>query len=164
MKIIVSALLFALFAHTSESWSSNDALKENAKDTKAFTFQSSKKENFAEDWANEVVKFCEPVLIGKAKEELYKMKDLFEKYSELSLTFQGRIAGNIPRIYEALSTLAEDKQIEHIQMLALSTLLLSDALNPPNDIHALGETLLWIAGILTLVTGYNYLRAGLKHF
>ncbi len=51
-----------------------------------------------------------------------------------------------------------------IQMLALSILLISDALNPPNDIHALGETLLWIAGILTLVTGYNYLRAGLKHF
>jgi cardiolipin synthase (CMP-forming) len=27
----------------------------------------------------------------------------------------------------------------------------------------LGETLLWLAALLTMVTGYDYLRAGLKH-
>ena len=27
----------------------------------------------------------------------------------------------------------------------------------------IGETLLWLAAILTLVTGYDYLRAGLSH-
>jgi hypothetical protein len=30
-------------------------------------------------------------------------------------------------------------------------------------IVAIGETLLWIAALLTLVTGYDYLRAGLSH-
>jgi cardiolipin synthase len=28
---------------------------------------------------------------------------------------------------------------------------------------AIGETLLWLAAILTLITGYDYLRAGLSH-
>ena len=27
----------------------------------------------------------------------------------------------------------------------------------------LGETMLWVAALLTLVTGYDYLRAGLRH-
>jgi hypothetical protein len=27
----------------------------------------------------------------------------------------------------------------------------------------IGETLLWLAAILTLITGYDYLRAGLAH-
>jgi cardiolipin synthase (CMP-forming) len=30
-------------------------------------------------------------------------------------------------------------------------------------VAAIGETLLWIAALLTLVTGYDYLRAGLPH-
>jgi hypothetical protein len=28
---------------------------------------------------------------------------------------------------------------------------------------AIGETLLWAAALLTMVTGYDYLRAGLSH-
>jgi cardiolipin synthase len=30
-------------------------------------------------------------------------------------------------------------------------------------VEAIGELLLWIAAILTLMTGYDYLRAGLNH-
>jgi cardiolipin synthase len=30
-------------------------------------------------------------------------------------------------------------------------------------VTAIGESLLWIAAILTLVTGYDYLQAGLRH-
>ena len=30
-------------------------------------------------------------------------------------------------------------------------------------VAVIGETLLWLAALLTLVTGYDYLRAGLRH-
>jgi phosphatidylglycerophosphate synthase len=30
-------------------------------------------------------------------------------------------------------------------------------------VAAIGELLLWVAALLTLVTGYDYLRAGLPH-
>ena len=30
-------------------------------------------------------------------------------------------------------------------------------------VTAIGESLLWLAALLTLVTGYDYLRAGLAH-
>jgi cardiolipin synthase len=50
-----------------------------------------------------------------------------------------------------------------IQMVAIGVLLIGDA--GPNWIPVvpLGESLLWLAALLTLVTGYDYLRAGLKH-
>ncbi|MGE5268193.1 MAG: CDP-diacylglycerol--glycerol-3-phosphate 3-phosphatidyltransferase [Thiohalocapsa sp.] len=50
-----------------------------------------------------------------------------------------------------------------IQMVAIGFLIVGDAgpaLLPVKDI---GGTLLWIAALLTLVTGYDYLRAGLTH-
>jgi len=30
-------------------------------------------------------------------------------------------------------------------------------------VHAIGEAMLWIAALLTLVTGWDYLVAGLRH-
>ena len=49
------------------------------------------------------------------------------------------------------------------QILALSVLLIGDAgWSLVHPVEA-GLTLLWIAGILTVVTGYDYLRAGLRH-
>jgi cardiolipin synthase (CMP-forming) len=50
-----------------------------------------------------------------------------------------------------------------IQMVAISVLLVGDAGPSGIPVAALGETLLWLAALLTLVTGYDYLRAGLKH-
>ena len=50
-----------------------------------------------------------------------------------------------------------------IQMIAIATLLIGDAVPIRIPLAALGETLLWIAALLTLVTGYDYLRAGLTH-
>ncbi|MCG8691810.1 MAG: CDP-diacylglycerol--glycerol-3-phosphate 3-phosphatidyltransferase [Minwuiales bacterium] len=49
------------------------------------------------------------------------------------------------------------------QITALSVLLIGDAGWAPLHLVEVGLGLLWVAGVLTLVTGYDYLRAGLKH-
>jgi cardiolipin synthase len=50
-----------------------------------------------------------------------------------------------------------------LQMVALGLLLWGDAGAPFVPTILIGSWCLWIAAILTLVTGYDYLRAGLKH-
>lgn len=50
-----------------------------------------------------------------------------------------------------------------IQMAAIGVLLVGDAGPSFLPVRAIGEALLWIAALLTLVTGYDYLRAGLPH-
>jgi cardiolipin synthase len=47
------------------------------------------------------------------------------------------------------------------QMVAIAILLLGDAVPP--IIGQIGLTLIWVAAVLTLVTGYDYLRTGLRH-
>ncbi len=51
-----------------------------------------------------------------------------------------------------------------IQMAALSGLMVDDAIKFGGTVHFMGEGLLWLAAFLTLLTGYSYIRAGLKHF
>jgi cardiolipin synthase (CMP-forming) len=50
-----------------------------------------------------------------------------------------------------------------IQMVALGALILSGGLSAQIWILTLGQACLWVAGLLTLVTGWDYLRIGLKH-
>jgi cardiolipin synthase len=50
-----------------------------------------------------------------------------------------------------------------IQMVAIGVLIVGDAGWHVLPIVAIGETLLWLAALLTIVTGYDYLRAGLAH-
>ena len=50
-----------------------------------------------------------------------------------------------------------------IQMIAIGVLIVGDAGPKILPVVAIGETLLWLAAILTIVTGYDYLRAGLSH-
>jgi cardiolipin synthase (CMP-forming) len=50
-----------------------------------------------------------------------------------------------------------------IQMVAIGVLIVGDAGPAVLPVVRIGETLLWVAAILTLVTGYDYLRAGLAH-
>jgi cardiolipin synthase len=47
------------------------------------------------------------------------------------------------------------------QMVAIAVLLLGDAVPPV--VTYLGVALIWIAAMLTLITGYDYLRTGLRH-
>lgn len=49
------------------------------------------------------------------------------------------------------------------QIMALCFLLGGDA--PPDWMHSIliGDILLWVAGLLTVWTGYDYLKLGLKH-
>jgi len=49
------------------------------------------------------------------------------------------------------------------QMIAIGFLLLGDGGPAWMHLVFLGRALLWIAALLTLVTGYAYLRIGLKH-
>ena len=51
-----------------------------------------------------------------------------------------------------------------IQMVAIGVLIVGDAGPAFLPVAAIGETLLWIAAMLTLVTGYDYLRAGLAPY
>jgi cardiolipin synthase (CMP-forming) len=50
-----------------------------------------------------------------------------------------------------------------MQMVAMGFLILGDAVPPTWPVQMVGEGLLWIAAALTLLTGYDYLRVGLKH-
>jgi cardiolipin synthase (CMP-forming) len=50
-----------------------------------------------------------------------------------------------------------------IQMTAIGFLLVGDAGPRILPVQGVGELLLCIAALLTLVTGYDYLRAGLPH-
>jgi len=51
-----------------------------------------------------------------------------------------------------------------IQMFALGFLIIGQYGPDAIDTVLIGNILLWLAGGLTLVTGYDYWRAGLKHF
>lgn len=50
-----------------------------------------------------------------------------------------------------------------LQIIALGAIILSGAVPLISPIKALGLAALWIAAALTLLTGWDYLRAGLKH-
>jgi cardiolipin synthase (CMP-forming) len=50
-----------------------------------------------------------------------------------------------------------------IQMVAIGFLIVGKAGPAIMPVTAIGGTLLWAAALLTLVTGYDYLRAGLPH-
>ena len=65
------------------------------------------------------------------------------------------------RVGVPVSRLAKWKTF--IQMMAIGWLIVGNAGWHVLPVAAIGATLLWIAAILTLVTGYDYLRAGLSH-
>lgn len=67
------------------------------------------------------------------------------------------------RVSVPVSQLAKWKTT--IQIVALAFLIVGDA-DAPSFIPAtgIGTLLLWVAGILTVITGYDYWRASAKHF
>jgi cardiolipin synthase (CMP-forming) len=50
-----------------------------------------------------------------------------------------------------------------VQMVAIGVLIVGDAGPELLPVRAIGELGLWVAAALTLVTGYDYLRAGVRH-
>lgn len=69
--------------------------------------------------------------------------------------FLAEVQVNVP-----VSRLAKWKTA--IQMGALTLLIIGAC--PPLPIHPMGILGLWVAAVLTLITGFDYLRAGLRHF
>jgi len=65
------------------------------------------------------------------------------------------------RVGVPVSRLAKWKTF--IQMMAIGWLIVGDAGWHALPVVAVGAALLWLAAMLTLVTGYDYLRAGLSH-
>ena len=51
-----------------------------------------------------------------------------------------------------------------LQLCSLALLILSESLTNFNLILYLGQVFLWIAGLLTLYTAYDYVKASIKHF
>ena len=51
-----------------------------------------------------------------------------------------------------------------IQLIALALLILSESQISLLPIVFIGKIALWVAGILTLYTGFDYLKSGIKHF
>jgi cardiolipin synthase (CMP-forming) len=50
-----------------------------------------------------------------------------------------------------------------LQLVALGALILGGALPYAPWVHEVGIVSLWAAAVLTLITGYDYLRIGIKH-
>jgi len=65
------------------------------------------------------------------------------------------------RVGMPVSRLAKWKTV--IQMVAIGVLIVGDAGPGFLPVAAIGELLLWVAALLTLVTGYDYLQAGFRH-
>jgi cardiolipin synthase len=65
------------------------------------------------------------------------------------------------RVRVPVSRLAKWKTT--IQMVAIGFLIVGDAAPPAIPALEIGAVGLWIAAALTMVTGYDYLRAGLKY-
>lgn len=65
------------------------------------------------------------------------------------------------RIGMPVSRLAKWKTA--IQMVALSVLLVGEVGPAELPVRQIGEVCLWAAAVLTMITGWDYLRSGLKH-
>ncbi len=65
------------------------------------------------------------------------------------------------RVPMPVSSLAKWKTV--IQMFALGFLIVGDTGPAALPVQTIGEVGLWIAALLTFITGYDYLRRGLKH-
>ena len=51
-----------------------------------------------------------------------------------------------------------------LQLCALALLILSESINDIGNISYMGSIFLWISGLLTLYTAYDYIKGSIKHF
>jgi cardiolipin synthase len=66
------------------------------------------------------------------------------------------------RVSVPVSRLSQVKTL--MQMFALTTLILGSKGSDIIYMDLIGQTALWCAALLTVITGYSYLRACIKHF
>jgi cardiolipin synthase len=65
------------------------------------------------------------------------------------------------QVFMPVSALAKWKTAA--QMGAISLLLIGDISPFGGVVNLIGEGLLWVAAVLTLITGYSYLKSSLRH-
>ena len=66
------------------------------------------------------------------------------------------------RVSIPVSRIAKLKTL--LQLLALALLILSESIIDVSPVLYFGKIFLWISGLLTLYTAYDYIRGSLKHF
>lgn len=100
------------------------------------------------------------VLSGPYAGDLHVIAGLVIMVREIAVSGLREFLGGL-QVSMPVSKLAKWKTA--FQFISLGALILGGALPQFNWIHLTGLVSLWIAAILTLVTGWDYLRVGLKH-
>ncbi len=109
------------------------------------------------------------VLTGPYVGDMHVIAGLVILIREIAVSGLREFLGGL-RVSMPVSQLAKWKTA--FQMISLGALILGKALpdwqivlagNPVNLPHTVGLTTLWAAAALTVITGWDYLRVGLKH-
>jgi len=100
------------------------------------------------------------VLMGPYVHDLHVIAGLIILIREMAVSGLREFLGGL-QVSVPVSKLAKWKTT--FQLVSLGALILGVALPRVEWIHLLGLATLWAAAILTLITGWDYLRVGLKH-
>ncbi len=100
------------------------------------------------------------VLTGPYVGDLHVVAGLIILMREIAVSGLREFLGGL-HVSMPVSRLAKWKTT--IQLVALGALILGEALPRLEWIHLTGLACLWVAAVLTLVTGWDYLRVGLRH-
>ena len=100
------------------------------------------------------------VLTGPYVGDLHVVAGLIILMREIAVSGLREFLGGL-QVSVPVSALAKWKTT--FQLVALGALILGEGLPQFGWIHIVGLISLWAAAILTLVTGWDYLRVGLKH-
>jgi len=100
------------------------------------------------------------VLTGPYVHDLHVVAGLIILVREMAVSGLREFLGGL-QVSVPVSKLAKWKTT--FQLVSLGALILGEGLPRAEWIHLLGLATLWAAAILTLITGWDYLRVGLKH-
>ena len=100
------------------------------------------------------------MLSGPYAGDLHVIAGLIILVREIAVSGLREFLGGL-QVSVPVSSLAKWKTT--LQLVALGALILAGALPAQGWVHQVGLLSLWGAAILTLVTGWDYLRVGLKH-
>jgi CDP-diacylglycerol--glycerol-3-phosphate 3-phosphatidyltransferase/cardiolipin synthase len=100
------------------------------------------------------------VLTGPWVGDMHVIAGLIILIREMAVSGLREFLGGL-QVSVPVSNLAKWKTT--LQLVALGALILGEGLPHLDWIHLVGLACLWAAAILTLITGWDYLRVGLKH-